>query len=90
VALRPRLWPGVPSSMGGWPEIRCGTGVVKSSGPACWLGRPELHVTAHAAMQTLVTLEQLAEVPMREGRFMAGQFAARAVLGLPLARLILS
>jgi hypothetical protein len=29
VALRPRLSPGVPLSMAGWPEIRCGTGVIK-------------------------------------------------------------
>jgi hypothetical protein len=38
VALRPRLWPGVLLSMGGRPEIRCGTEVVK--GGAKSLGQP--------------------------------------------------
>jgi hypothetical protein len=52
-------------------NLRWGSVLLGRSGPACRLGRAELHVTAHAPMPPLVALGKLAEVPMRECRLVS-------------------
>jgi hypothetical protein len=57
VALRPRLWPGVPLSMGGRTEIRRSPGAVKirAAKPACYFSPS---VICYTHNRTLPILEE--------------------------------
>jgi len=82
---------GVGRTRIGWllGNLRRGSLLLSRSGPACRLGWPELHVTAHASVLAIVPGGQLAEMPMREGRLVAGQCAPSATRRLGAgARLI--